>query len=196
VVHVERFVVGMKEVQLAYRVDNSSANDIWVCDDMEAHIPDHSVQSVATNVIGDSLWIKLQYRRPPGQDWRWSTIPFARYHRVRPGQSGSGMIVLALPVRDASPIYRYPRSSTPVMARRVVLEIGFFTADLPTIISEENRTFLEDAGLEDADVSLPKSSDPNMALVLYGMNILETEQTTQTVIDNVNVPCVALVRTR
>jgi hypothetical protein len=200
VVQVEKLIVTGQELRLTYWVDNSSSHEVWVCEDMEAHIRDHSVQSAATRVIDDSLWIELGYRRPPGQDWRWSTMHYARYHRVRPGESSSGMIILTLPVRDASPIYRYSGSSHAVVTRRVVLEIGFLTANLPAILCEEEKNirvyaFGDDMPAPDKPL-LPRSNDPDIAFVPYGMDVLETEQTAQAVCDGVNVPCVAVVRTR
>jgi hypothetical protein len=177
---VESFTLSEKEARLAYRVDNPFDHDIWVCEDMDGRGSSDARQNAETQVEEKTLWIRVRFNLE--SSLHTYAAVFARYCRLGPGESSSRTIVLSLPVQSISPIRKFYGRAVPVSAERVILEVGYLTGDLPSMLSETQAT-----------TSRRPTNDPNAAYVRFRWQRLAREQVAEATIANVTVPCVVRI---
>jgi hypothetical protein len=180
-VQIKSLGVGPKEMWLAYRVTNPSNHDIWVAEDMGDYVREEG-QTAELKIKNETLYVDFHVVIPPG--WNMRTV-FTRYRRIPPGQSRSKTMTLPVPVQSNS-LEREGWDGSRVV-RRVVLDLGYFEEDLPTLISESVKR-----GFRPREVHLfawhPTSDDPDLAWVEQDWGGLSLEQSAQACFQGVNIP--------
>jgi hypothetical protein len=180
-VGIKSIGVGPKEMRLAYRVTNPSNHDIWVAEDMGDYVREEG-QTAELKIKNETLYVDFHVVIPPG--WNIRTV-FTRYCRIPPGQSRSKTMTLPVPLQSNS-LERGSWDGSRVV-RRVVLDLGYFEEDLPTLISESVKR-----GFRPREVHLfawhPTSDDPDLAWVEQDWGGLSLEQSAQACFQGVNIP--------
>jgi len=180
---IESFALSDSDARFAYHVDNSFDHDIWVCEDMDGRGGNDVMQNAETAVEGKTLWIRLRFNL---QSSLLTYFPiYARYRRLGPGESCSGTIALSLPVESTSPIRKFYGRRVALSADRVILEVGYLTGDLPTMLLETR-----------AKTSRRPTDDPNLAFVPFGWGGLGAEKVAEATLSDVAIPCVARIETK
>jgi hypothetical protein len=183
---VNNFTIGKDYLTLDYCVQNSSPQDIWICDDVDisaASADRDPNRDVETVIMGETLRIRLRFDRNSNYDHE---MVFAGYRRLPHGKLYSGRIRLYLPIRNWSPLYLFhidfgkPKKS--VTLNQVVLELGYFAEDLPALIAQSKERGWFIPGWQ------PQSQDRDVVLVSNPWEGRELERSVQTVINNVQIP--------
>jgi hypothetical protein len=202
--HIERLTVTDDRLRLDYSVTNRLGHDIWVCEDVraanvrhdrlrvQAAGPTDDLQDVATRIVGDTLWIRLRFNLEQNVVLPWAVS--ARYRRLLPGRSPSGTIVCRIPVYDSSPVYNFRIHSGRMCRRRVdrvILELGYFGDDLPTRLASRLAPVCLSPRLDLPLELLTGIADA--VCIDQSWEGLDTEQAVHVAIDNLQVPCVAIV---
>jgi len=187
-IEIKNFATDAKYLTLEYSVRNPFPYDIWVCEDIYADAPSLNVrtglpQDVETRIMGETLRMRLRFDLE--HNWGSDTI-FGRYRRLPQDQSFSGRIRVSLPVMNWSPFYvdqvDLDTAEKHITLRRVVFEIGYFSEDLPTLISQSKERGWHVSAWQ------PASQGPQTQLIADTWDGRHLEQSVQTVIDHVDVP--------
>jgi len=127
--------VNEKTLTLRYDIKNGSENDIWICDyiDSMTHCEVYLDDDAQTLVIRRRLGVPTSFC--------WMGLPYGRYIRLRAGQSRTESVLLSLPVHLRTIFSGSGETQDTVYAVRLLLEIGYYTGDLPGMI----RSVLEKA---------------------------------------------------
>ena len=125
-VQIQKLTVTDANLILDYRVSNPFDDDIRVCRDTSAFGRTH----VVTWIDDETVWIKLRFNLEMDHTLR-NPEPIAKYVRLAPGESYSDTILLALPIRNASPVYNWDREDRgkereDIVLHRAVFEVGYF----------------------------------------------------------------------
>ena len=67
-----------------------------------------------------------------------SGLACVRYRRLPTQQAWSDVILLGLPVRNISIVYEPDEEAARVVVNRLVLDVGYFDEDLPSLIRAES----------------------------------------------------------
>jgi hypothetical protein len=117
------------KLHLSYVVFNGTEENIWLCNDMDVDSP--IMFETVADLEGETLFLRLRLDMPMG--WWRERPPIGRYVRLLPGQSRAETLWLTCPVRQ-QPVLTGRSAHHPWRLRRansLVLEIGYFTEDLP-----------------------------------------------------------------
>ncbi len=116
-----------------YQVANDSREDIWLCDRVvpwgfETYL-DEDEQTLVIRRRFDALWNDPKGAWPP-------FVSFGAYRRLRSGESRKGSYLLSLPVhyRSGFTVRGLRRTSDPMHADRLAVEIGFYTENMFDIL--------------------------------------------------------------
>jgi hypothetical protein len=170
ILQVRKLDIMSDYLSLDYLVHNPFDHDIWVCYDLDVGSKNRvSERDAATRIAGGTLWIRLHEHL----EWDFFGDPVvARYRRVPSGNSVSENLLLPVPVTNDSPVYAYGhRNDVRAFAHRVVFELGYFTEDLPSLLSQWG--------------------DANSVLISRPWAQLDLEQIAEATIADVNVPVMA-----
>jgi len=118
-----------KTLELCYEIRNESEQDIWICKGIFEGYRDFEV---AMAQDGQTLLIRRRLDVPM---MGFMEQPFGRYVRIRKNQSRKESFLLPLPVRPRH-IFLGGRPLSKVIehAKRLVIEIGFYSGDMPKMI--------------------------------------------------------------
>jgi hypothetical protein len=171
VARITSFETAADHLELRYEIRNNSAEEIWICDDMDAESP-LDFETVACP-DGYVLFIRLRLGMPCG--WWRLLPPDAKYVRIMSGECYASSIRLALPIRQ-QPILSGRSAHRPEKisrARRVVLEVGYFRGDLAgrvAVLARELETVGEAWLAQGGDAHLETKLGENRKLLLKRMN--------------------------
>ena len=203
-----------KTLTLDYDVSNALADDIWVC---EAPCVFNCVRQATTRIDGETLWIEFRSKTERETDIIVLSDPpgIAKYLRLRPGESHSGIIVLDLPIMEVpSGIYSLTeeraKKRKQVVLHRAILEVGYFAPRYNRFFVDASAMAKEGLGIKDDDTSVVSPVfglriDPYVVdeihegksrRVLYiGDNSpsRELEESAKVLITDVNIPCSVVV---
>jgi hypothetical protein len=118
-----------KALEVHYQIRNGSADDIWLCDDVDVG---HSGFEDYIDSDGETLMVRRRLDVPMKGIMR--NQPMGRYTRLRAHESRSESLLLHLPVRSWPVLTVSAASRVRLTAKRLVLEIGFHSGDLPKTI--------------------------------------------------------------
>jgi hypothetical protein len=126
-INIKKVDVNDKILQIAYEIINNSNNDIWILDyigngSFEAYLGDD----------GQTLIISRRLDVP--SDKSFYAQPDGLYHRLPAGQSRLESLLLNVPVERFAIFTDKGEKESIVIAKRLVLEIGFYDLDLPKLI--------------------------------------------------------------
>jgi len=118
-----------KNLDLGWKIKNNSENDIWICNhiDVSAKLP------FEVYVAGDNQTLMIRRRLAVPTATLFYIPPVGEYVSLRPGQERTESLSLDVPVRR-NEMYGGNESLTAEHATRLVLEIGFYDEDLPTLV--------------------------------------------------------------
>ncbi|MCL5279776.1 MAG: hypothetical protein M1376_07710 [Planctomycetes bacterium] len=106
-----------------YQIRNDSAQDIWVCGNLEIHCCEvHLAHDNETLLIQRRL--NLPAERLPGLQ------PFGRYVRLRKGETRTELVSFSLPIQPEYVVSQRRQERPLEHATHVVLEIGYYAGDL------------------------------------------------------------------
>jgi len=147
--------VSAEAFEWRYQIRNNSAQDAWVCGNLEIHCCEaHLAQDNETLLIQRRL--DLRAERLPGAQ------PSGRYARLRRGETRTELVSFSLPIQPKYVVSEWRQERALEYARRVVLEIGYHVGDLPGIILDL---------LHEAEM-YPKTYPPHLPLEKYDPSYL------------------------
>ena len=125
-IQIKKLTATDANLTLDYQVSNPFEDDIRVCQDTSAFGRTH----VVTWIDDETVWIKLRFNLEMDHTLR-NPEPIAKYVRLAPGESYSDTILLALPIRNASPVYDWDREDRgkereDIVLHRAFFEVGYF----------------------------------------------------------------------
>jgi len=130
-----------KTIEVRYQIRNDSAHDIWLCDDIDAG---HSGVEHYMDKDLETLRVRRRLGVPlTGID---REAPIGRYTRLASQESRIESLLLHLPVRSwpvltVGAVSRVSSGSLPV--KRLCLEIGFYSGNLPETILDRIKDLPE-----------------------------------------------------
>ena len=125
--------VNDQNLKLSYEIRNDSNHDIWICEDLNDDNSDSEPYEVFFAKDGQTLVIR---RRLDVEAEIEMYIPItSRYVRLRPGENWIESISLLLPVQHILG-YASPRREKGLYATQLVIEIGYYTGDLPGMVRD------------------------------------------------------------
>ncbi|MEN6427047.1 MAG: hypothetical protein ABFE13_16960 [Phycisphaerales bacterium] len=127
-----------KVLEIRYQIKNESPHDAWICEDISVLLNDYDFEAYMAE-DRETLLIRRRLDVDPCKPV--AAPPHGRYLRLPEGQSRSESLFLRLPV-EARFFWRSPASERSACAKRLVLEIGYYSGDLPGMI----RRIIEEPG--------------------------------------------------
>ena len=127
-IEIENITVAEKALTLDYRVSNPFPDDIRVCQDIDI-LGKYGKYDVETRIADETVWIRLRLDYVREDNVLQNPAFIAKYIRLAPGESHSGRILLDLPIRNASPVYRFRegrKKRKEIVLHRAVFEVGYF----------------------------------------------------------------------
>jgi len=210
---IHGFEVSDSALELRYQIRNDSAHDVWVCEDLKVGSP----WDFDAYFVEETRTLMIRRRQDVPSDAEWYIPPEARYVRLVPGQLRTERLSLALPAHFRRVLWDGPAvKEGRARATRLVLEIGFYCGDLPSLIhnvleeaeefageiTEDNLLTLKDyfegvllkayiGGLSYFFDELNKDCvDRGELLVSYPFQMLKGERVLRITVDSVDVPYV------
>jgi hypothetical protein len=116
-------------LEIRYQVRNDSAQDIWLCDDIDAHR-----SGLESYMDEDLQTLKVRRRLDVSFVGRHREQPIGRYSRLRPGECRSESLLLHLPVERWSVFTSGARPLDDLIATQLCVEIGFYRGDFRGMI--------------------------------------------------------------
>ena len=141
-VHAEvslvRWEVGPNGIALQYKITNKSPQDIWVCDDMNAHGKWHREVVLAEDAHTLILRKRLDAPADPipsvGRLGLPGELPVGTYVRLESGAQHRESLSLPFPVSGQRILsYAHPTDGI-VLVERLLLQVSFYSGDLPNAI--------------------------------------------------------------
>jgi len=128
-----KLAVNDTTLDLSYKIKNHSDHDIWICEDLNDDNSDSEPYEVFFAKDEQTLVIR---RRLDVEAEIEMYIPItSRYVRLRPGENWIESISLLLPVEHILG-YASPRYEKDLYATQLVIEIGYYTGDLPGMVRD------------------------------------------------------------
>ncbi len=194
--HIKNFTVTEKALTLDYQVSNPFAYDIWICEDIDID----GRYNVETRVNAETVRIKLRFNLECNILLEEGVI--AKYHRLSPGESHSGKILLNLPIANASPVYDFGdfgKKHKQIVVHRAVFEVGYFERDLLNILSERiekgkrdptNVNFYSEALMLE---EIQQAHSHNTVYLPHLWSGQRKEKSVRAVVTDVDIPCSVVV---
>jgi hypothetical protein len=118
-----------KIVELNYKIRNTSEQDIWICEGVNGGYGNFEV---AMTKDSKTLLIRRRLSVPM---FGFLEQPFGCYIRIRKGQSRKESLLLSLPIHPRRVFLEGRQLSNDIeYAKYLVLEIGFYSGDMPRMI--------------------------------------------------------------
>jgi len=128
---VTELEVNDKALTLRYEIKNGSENDIWICDDINrnrmTHCEVYLDDDAQTLVIRRRLGVMMD-------EYVYIEQPFGLYVRLPANGSRQESVLIPLPVHLMTLFSSRGETQDTVNAVRLLLEIGYYTGDLPGMI--------------------------------------------------------------
>jgi hypothetical protein len=173
------FDMNESRLELQWNIKNDSDHDIWVCDDIKIH--NNEINSeIFMNEDNKTLMIRRRFDVP--YYCTMSSLYYAKYTRLRPGEKRPES--LSLPI----PVYHFDlfvgMLSRAEYAKRLVLEIGYYNEDLPelilNIIEVAEKLNSEDVDIHSDDAKITYRYFPGLVVSsliggLSGFNSLDED---------------------
>ncbi|MHC4329428.1 MAG: hypothetical protein ACYSWW_15050 [Planctomycetota bacterium] len=140
-----------KALKLGYEIRNTSQHDIWICDDINWNRMTHS--EVYLGEDGQTLVVR---RRLGVIQHIFTSQPMGRYVRLPANANRPESLLIQLPVHRRTLFSRLGKREDTMYAVRLLLEIGYYTEDLPAMICSV---------LEKAEKATDKNADEDLAVV-------------------------------
>ncbi len=196
-IRIENVAVAEKTLTLNYQVSNPFKYDIWVCEDVDIY----GNYDVETRITPGTLHIRLCFHLECNLVFEMGV--FAKYRRLLPGESHSGKILLNLPIRNASPVYRFDEDRTKykqVLLQRAVFEVGYMEGRDINAALEMVKRIKRDIPDANNIVNMPKVRDEiadgqshTFAYVPHIWPGLSREISAKVVITDVAIPCSVVI---
>lgn len=192
-IHIDNFTVTDKALTLDYKVSNPFEYDIWVCEDIDIN----GGYDVETRISPGTLNIKLCFNLECNVYlYNWV---YAKYRLLKPGESHSGKILLDLPVKNASPVYRFAKDRTELRRstlNRAVFEVGYLKGEVIDKFLEIVRLIRRDDPSAKKSVDWPEIKEEiidgqsrKFAIVPHIWQEIDKEKSAKVVIADVEIPC-------
>jgi len=118
-----------KTLELSYQINNVSEQDIWLCEGMNLGYKNFEVYMAEE---GQTLLTRRRLDVPMDG---FGEQPFGRYVRIPKSDSRKESLLLTLPVRPHCVLLGGRRPTKVIEhAKRLAIEIGFYSGDLPGMI--------------------------------------------------------------
>ena len=117
-------------LRVPFEIRNDSGRDVWICDDFTVFLHDYDAEVYMT---ADHKTLRVRRRLDVDPCSSVSSPPHGRYVRLPDGQSRRELLFLSLPVKSRF-FWARPRVEGRADAGRLVLEIGYYAGDMPTMI--------------------------------------------------------------
>ncbi|OHB54647.1 MAG: hypothetical protein A2173_06240 [Planctomycetes bacterium RBG_13_44_8b] len=126
---VKSLAISDKALKLRYEIRNDSEHDIWLCDSLDLY----RLIDFEVCMAEDSQDIIIRRRLSvPMKGFREQ--PIGRYVRLPSGKNITEYLLLPLPVKPQRVFLGVRKSKGTEYAKRLEIEIGFYSGDLPGII--------------------------------------------------------------
>jgi hypothetical protein len=178
-----------------YQISNGSTSDIWLCEsisqgDFEIYVPG------GTETLNVRRRLNVPTRR------LWQTAPGGRYVRLAPGGHRMESLLLPLPVRPYVVFGADSCREDTLDAKRLALEIGYYSCDLPEMIStvlreaepaphpeHESGIVWYFSGLVDFNMFCEFVRDREQAIIIpYTGGALKGEQVLSLTVEDIRIP--------
>jgi len=128
-ISVTKLDINDKTLKLSYEIKNNTNQDIWTCEEIN-----HNCWNFEVGMAQDGKTLIIR-RRLDLQMSGFGEQPFGRYERLRKNEIRKESFLLTLPVRPHQ-IFLKGRQLSKVIehAKRLVIEIGFYSGNIPRII--------------------------------------------------------------
>jgi len=198
VVEIRNVTMQGEWLTISYTVSNPFMDEIWICEELDSG----NDPQVETRVEDETVFIRLRLGLECNID-RYTGLG-ARYSRFLPGQSDSRSISLALPIRNASPLYSFgekARMRELTTRHRLVLEVGYFDDSLNDAIeteiaslSKRNDSLGNEAVLGLREIS-EEIHEGQLQKIMYTdhLRLGAMEESATAVFSGINVPCSVMV---
>jgi hypothetical protein len=128
-ISVTKLDINDKILMLNYEIQNTSKQDIWICEGINKGYRNFEV---AMTKDSKTLLIHRQLNVPM---FGFREQPFGQYILIRKNQSRKESLLLSLPIHPRRVFMEGRRVSNDIeFAKSLVLEIGFYSGDLPRMI--------------------------------------------------------------
>lgn len=125
------FDISDRTLKVRYRIRNGSEHDVWLCDNIDVGYTSSFEAYVADNA--ENLLIRRRFDLPLHV---YRNAPLARYVRLRPGGDRTEFLFLPLPIRLNRLFGGERISASTGNAKRLTIEIGYYTEDLRAMIRD------------------------------------------------------------
>jgi len=117
-------------LKLSYKIKNNTDHNVWICDDVSVR----TTVDFEVYLSEDEQSLLIRRRLDVPTAWVWTINPCGRYVILPSGQERTESVSLPVPIEP----HRVFASKLAISdrARRLVLEIGFYNEDLPTLIRD------------------------------------------------------------
>lgn len=124
--------VNDQTLELSYKIKNDSEHDIWICKDIKIYETGYD-EEVYLDDDDETLVIRRRIDVPTYVVWMFQ--PVSTYLRLSVGEDWAEALSLNLPVHSVRLFKpKWPERGIKY-ARRLVVEIGYYTKDLPPEVS-------------------------------------------------------------
>jgi hypothetical protein len=192
-------------LKLSYEIRNTSEHDIWVCEGTTSGYKNFEVDMVAD---GQTLLIRRRSDVPMSG---FGEPPTYRYVGMSENFTQKESLLLSLPVRPRRVLLGGRRSAKVIeYAKRLVIEIGFYSGDLPGMIvgmleeaeKDPQKKHEDDIGYPTDAIGWLSSSvyfnrinegvldRDEQVVVVWTNQTLKGEQVIRTAVDNLRIPYV------
>jgi hypothetical protein len=127
-----KFDVNDTKLELGFKIINNTDHDVWICDDVSVY----STMDFEVYLSEDEQTLLIRKRLDVPTIVYWPALPYGRYIRLRSDKERTESVSLDVPVgpwRLCADGLELPKSD---LARRIVLEVGFYNEDLPKLIRD------------------------------------------------------------
>jgi hypothetical protein len=187
---IEECVLTSENLTLRYRMANTSCHDLWICTTLDSFGDKDGFSSRDVRICDGVLWIR--YRANLIQNCLVDGMVFARYRRLLPGQTYSQTVVLPRPIIPFSLVYSAGAEFAEVTLGRIVVEMGYFNEDLPSLIERESLRRTRNGWQALRYSEALYRNDPSLSLVPYleseSWDGLSLERSISVTITDVAVP--------
>jgi len=125
-----KFEVTDTSLDFSFQITNVSNHNIWICD----WIGTKPTRPFEVYLAADEQTLVIRRRFDIATTWEFVEQPGCVYVRLAPGEDRTESLSLALPVEPYGVFVENEELGRGQRATRLVLEIGFYDRDLPTVI--------------------------------------------------------------
>ncbi|MBN2181354.1 MAG: SUMF1/EgtB/PvdO family nonheme iron enzyme [Sedimentisphaerales bacterium] len=197
------FKVTNKKLEIRYQIQNKSKNDIWICDGLDFN-PTYHYKEVYMDRNSRTLFVRSRLNVPMEG---YGPLTFGKYVRLRRGENLTETLSLDLPVHYRRYLSGGAELSPIEYATRLVMEVGYYTIDLPHIIKglfeeiekideidDDDIISFPDLGLEldvpTLELMIMANYDPNdkSAIIPYTFQKFKGEHLSRIVLEGLQIP--------